>query len=149
MSVERLLILDFDGVIRSGRLNFKLDPVCVAYLNMLLVETQASVVVSSSWRGDTVEPMRALLQSWGVWARVVGVTPDLSRYDGQTGLYIGGTREQEILQWLAKHDASKRFVILDDEDAGFDVLRPWLVLTDHEVGLTARDVEQACRILLE
>jgi hypothetical protein len=145
----KLVMLDFDGVIRSGRLNFKLDPVCVDYLNILLAETQASVVVSSSWRGPTMAPMRTLLQSWGVWARVVGVTPRLDTYDASARLYVGYTREQGILTWLAKHGEPERYCILDDDDAGFDLVKPVLVLTDHELGLTARDVEKACRLLLE
>jgi hypothetical protein len=145
-----VLFLDFDGVIRTGRLNFKLDEVAVAYLNILLSDTSADLVVSSSWRGDTISAMGTLLQSWGVWGRVVGVTPRLdTTYDASTGIYRVYTREQEILAWLAKHGEPDRYVVLDDEDSGFDLLKPLLVHTDAEVGLTAQDVERACRLLLE
>lgn len=146
----RIILLDFDGVLRSGRLNYKLDPDCVSHLNALIAASGAKIVVSSAWRGKHVAPMQRLLTSWGVRGKVIGVTPhiliphDVSAQELEVALQ--DWRGREIQQWLTQKAYTGSFVILDDE-ADMGHLLPQLVLTNTDEGLTARDVGRALAIL--
>jgi hypothetical protein len=73
--MTRLIMLDFDGVLRTGRLNFTLDPVCVAYMHILLAKGSPGIVVSSSWRGLTIGPNADVASNLGHLRPYNGITP--------------------------------------------------------------------------
>lgn len=88
--------------------------------------------------------MNAIFRLWGVRAPIVGMTPDLTRKDGET--YIPVPRGLEIQEWIDAHPGVERFVILDDE-CEMVHLEPLLVKTKFDCGLTEQDVEKAIKIL--
>ena len=145
----RVIFLDIDGVLvtlasaRKKRRPAVADASCVAALNFLVANTGAVLVITSAWRiGTPIEKFQPLFDSWGIKARVFGSTGQ--RQD---------SRGIEIAKWL-KYPAPKflepepveSFVILDD-DADMGMLLPRLVQTNHLVGLTMSDAEQAIKIL--
>lgn len=154
--MDKVIFLDIDGVLnhtefllrmdrlrKSGDLpsptisgEHAIDPACVALINEICARSGADIVVSSSWRlFYGLADLRGVLRHHGLTAgRVIGATPN-----------VGYPRGQEIAAWLHMH-GRRPLVILDDYDDMCE-LTPWLVRTDHEVGLQPEYVEQALVIL--
>lgn len=141
---NRLLFLDFDGVLNHGAFFSEqnargldsfadgqcFDRACVERLNGVLAETGALVVVSSSWRiGRDIGELRRLLREHGFVGEVVGRTP----HDPQWYRARGA----EIRAWLRSLPAAnEHFVAVDDDNDMVDV-RGHLVKTRfHGGGLT-------------
>jgi hypothetical protein len=140
-----LIFLDFDGVLnRTGVTRVgRLEPSLVRTVAALADDTQADVVLSTSWRVVYDKTALAwLLDSMGLPAeRVVGQTPD----------HGFSTRGAEIAAYLNRQNHRGRFVVLDDNDSReFDMgpVRPWLVQTDHYTGVTRVDAVRARQLLL-
>ncbi len=143
----KIIFVDIEGVLinlGSQRLGDQADPACVARLNRLAAETQAALVVSSTWRSQDQGEITGLLQGWGVTAPVAGVTDDLSYLDLTAP--IGIRRGDEIGQWLDEHPEVDDFVILDDDD-DMGSLRPYLVQTETDLGLTDDQATRAALLL--
>jgi len=116
------------------------DPAAVKRLNMLLKETGAKIVISSSWRHAHPHPtgrMQKILDLSGmVGGDVIDETP-----------VMVGPRAFEIASWLASHPGTRKFVILDDGSSAGEGMGKWFVHTDLAVGLTDADVKKAITIL--
>ena len=144
--MKPVVFLDIDGVLCiKGCAPGTFDRSCVHALNWLTDTTRASIVVSSTWRRMKNPTIDDKLREQGVCAKVIGVTPDLSRakvirpmsqYAEAAGgvIFTGATRGQEIKAWLDAH-AQRPFVILDD-DTDMGELGDWLVPSTFEKGLT-------------
>lgn len=133
---ERIIFLDFDGVVVTRRTHFlDLDPVCMIPLRRIVEATSAFIVISSSWRiGRTVAEFNENLRRFGIIDRVIGMTPN-------TDL----TRGREIELWLERNP-TQSFVILDD-DADIEPFMEHLVQTAIQDGLTEANADQAISIL--
>lgn len=145
----KIIFLDIEGVLinyNAPAAGSEADPQCVARLNALTDRTGAALVVSSTWRSQGLEELTELLRGWGVTAPVAGITDDLSFLDLTTP--IGLTRGDEVGQWLDRHPDVEDFIILDDDD-DMGGLKPFLVRTDENVGLTDEQVEVAALALLD
>jgi HAD domain in Swiss Army Knife RNA repair proteins len=157
----RVVFLDIDGVLNSDRFFAEhpwpdgaswwsaaaIDPAAVQRVNALVAQTDAVVVLSSSWRKRaSLDELNELLASRGLARPVIDVTPRL--YRSVDGLRL--TRGDEILAWLAAWSGPmvEAFVALEDEEA-LGAVEPRCVRVDSLVGLTAGDVERASRMLLE
>jgi hypothetical protein len=161
----RVVFLDLDGVLNSDRYfehtpwpegaswwsAAAIDPAAVQLLNALVSQTDARVVLSSSWRRrSSLEELNELLASRGLARPIIDVTPSLHR----TADGVRLTRGDEILAWLAQRageageagEVVEAYVALEDEEALGDV-EMWCVRVDSRVGLTAGDVERAARML--
>jgi hypothetical protein len=115
----------------------RLDPLAVRRLNRLVHQAKATVVVSSMWRMAGLPWVRAELLAAGGTVSIAEQTPVLA----------GQTRGTEIAAWLgASRWPAAAFVILDGDDDMGD-LRPHLVRTDSQVGVTDADVTRALRVL--
>lgn len=108
---EKILFLDFDGVIRLGPEDggglFKFEPRFCAdrlrRLRWLCGHTGARVVVTSDWRHmESRQQMEAHLSPWLV---------DYLHADWSTAVH--GKRWQEVALWLAAHHVD-RYAILED-----------------------------------
>jgi hypothetical protein len=147
----KIIFLDIDGVLnnleslRLPRTKLKSSthsysaahPSCIEALNRIITETQARIVVSSTWRGIGLGVLFEIFHEWGIKAMTVGYTPLWP---------IGSERGDEIAEWLSQHPEVTSFVILDDGD-DMGQLRHRLVQTDFEVGLTNADADRAIAIL--
>lgn len=162
----KIIFLDIDGVLNSrtyGDSEFylistagmsdaeimliahhtHLDPLAIKTLNDLVKRSGAEVVLSSTWRGKyTPEEMTAMLKDRGGDFDIKASTPKLF---GKISPRI--PRGKEIAAYLSKLEVQpESFVILDDHDDMLH-LKPFLVQTTMEHGLTVEDVEKALKIL--
>lgn len=164
----KIIFLDVDGVLRTLRYDRAsnharcerwiteqtrgsrcgypcFDPEAVCNLNLLVSQTHASIVVSSTWREffDDNDWMRCMFRGQRVDGPIVGPTPVLTGINQQRG--------DEIKAWLEPiGDLVKSFVILDDEDHQWpDELRKRWIHTDYELGLGMKHVRRAVEMLNE
>jgi len=150
----KVIFLDIDGVLNSRKsmiakrfagvpLQFVMLPAkChVKQLCYILQKTDAKLVISSTWRKHyTVHLLSEIFYLCGMRDfDIIGFTPEL----------FGKQRGTEIQSWL---NANKNvydienFVILDD-DSDMGKLRPHLIKTSFESGLTHNDANRAIDFL--
>ena len=99
-----VIFLDIDGVLkRLGRdRERRVDRDLLARLQRLVEQTNARVVLASTWRHDP----KGLEDARRLHIPFDDVLPDLRP----------ASRADEIRAWLASHPETERFAILDDED---------------------------------
>lgn len=153
----KIVFLDIDGVLvtlesftkyKTSGNHARAHPDCVSALNLILKATGARIVISSSWRAPRrLGWFRLKFHEWGIHAaksRTIGMTPDLPRYNGL--IWLGKERGDEIQAWLDEHKGVESFVILDD-DSDMKHLKPRLVQSTFEKGLTPQLAEKAIALL--
>ena len=106
----------------------------VLRLREILEKTDATLVLSSSWRAGafahaSVSDKQAYLELRAEFKRLrcplwIDCTPIMS-----------GSREEEIKKWLERHPEVTDFVILDDVFEELISLKDHLVLTNWQTGL--------------
>jgi len=137
-----IVFLDIDGVLnQNGSMDFPpaLDTAKVGNLNLILENTNANIVISSTWRFMfSQEEIENALTTAGFMFldRIIDKTPVLNE----------GTRGSEIAMWMQDKDIQS-FAILDDDDDFLPDQMPFLVKTDFDTGLTREHVEKAIEIL--
>lgn len=105
----------------------------IPFLQRVVSETGAQIVVSSSWRDVlTIDELRDIFSSYGLDAEIIGTTPP------------GHVRRDAIERWLAAHSEISRYVVLDDFD-----LDVWAehVRTDVNEGMSNDDATRAIEVL--
>lgn len=126
-----------------------LAPECVARLEKLVQVTDASVVISSSWRhANPWAKIHKFLRKKGFTGRVIGATP----IDIRRKLSQHVERGDEIEAWLDAWDYGsdkmqpvESFVILDDNSVGGNV-ESRLVRTSPHTGLLDSHVDEAIHL---
>jgi hypothetical protein len=154
--MEKVIFLDFDGVLNSVKWMTKLhesgekftsflsrsfkelDPAAVKLVSDLAVETNSAIIVSSSWR--ILHPLHEIcdiLAANGMNENVLprGTTP-----------HHGNFRGDEVRLWLSQNPHIGVHVIFDD-DGDFHPDQP-LVKTSWEEGLLEAHIDIARGILL-
>jgi hypothetical protein len=155
----KIIFLDIDGVLNSDKsidynakhvdthMNkniykslrdyiFKPDAENVYNLNIITQNTNAKIVISSSWRLHGLDHVRTILKDCGVEGEIISDTPYLR----------GNIRGIEIQKWLDYHTNIDSFVILDDDD-DMGLLYGNLIKTDNILGLKNYDAIKAINIL--
>ncbi len=149
-----IIFLDVDGVINSvnnlireynethkphSGYSYPFDANCLANLKKLVIETNSSLVISSTWRLSQKGRNKLLqeLKKYDLDKLVIGYTP-----------FLDSSRKDEIKDFLSNFESSftTNFIILDDDSDMGDLL-PFLVKTNRQVGLTEENVEQAIKKL--
>jgi hypothetical protein len=182
----KVIFLDIDGVLNSqdwyvyrrdvvemDSVNaqypfYEFDPRAIERLNRIIKETDAKIVVSSSWRsGETVESLQRLFDQVGIVGEVIGVTPHLwckKPYEEFDGYRM--PRGCEIDWWLDNHGDFQRinwseekqiehidkaivknYIILDDDSDMLYGQREHFIKTQHPTGLTDDLADKAIAIL--
>lgn len=167
-----LVFLDVDGILTYSKYRNKetcnIDPDKIKLLKKLCDDTDASVVITSSWRGSNkwtpkcYYVLRNILQEANI--PVLGDTPYIpSRFlEPQTRKYtitldelqnlrleFGTGRAAEVQAYLKEHP-TKSFVILDDEDydwAAYGYHTHWVRPSWFCEALTEQYVKEAYTIL--
>lgn len=152
MKTANIIFLDFDGVITSSESGYKLSKTLIERLGRLLKETDAYIVISSSWRGNDIQS--TIINIINKSNPIVGNTPFpfTDRIIGVTPRCNAWMRGQEIEEWFRTHAKTATFkevgyVILDDEDSFFVHQKEHLVKTFESVGLQDADIEKAKEVL--
>jgi hypothetical protein len=157
--MQRYIFLDFDGVICTQQhrqtllekhqplkddLGPYFDPEAVANLRAIIDATDASIVVTSSWKYKGLSTLQTLWTCRNMPGTLLDVTPIV-----MSGFMFN--RGMEINQWLYTNTQSDpdicRYVILDDALDFLPEQRPYLINTNPDCGLTAQDAAQAIAIL--
>lgn len=158
MTTHKFLFLDIDGVLNGHEFSneaesCQIKPECVKAFNRVIRNTDALVVLSSSWRYLVLNKAMTL-KGFHSMLRTHGVTKDLEifgtlPYDA-TQQADGIARGQAILEWLRNetmHYYGKpvRWAAIDDLNLGICAERT--ILTDGKVGMTETDADQLIEIL--
>jgi hypothetical protein len=142
-----IIFLDIDGVLNSGeyvhsprykkrrQLGFPdcdLDLMAIHHLNKICKETEAHIVVSSTWR-EMDECVPALKRN-GVKAPIIGKTPTLHRAEA--------TRGEEIQSYIQGYEI-ENYLIIDDDSDMLPRQKENFLHIDRKQGLTEQDVTKA------
>lgn len=123
----KVLFLDVDGVLNTHNSMslYSLSKTRVKRLAGIAKETGCSIVVSSTWRRDSVAlfKLKRTLNYHDV--RIHDVTP-----------YLGTIRGKEIAEWLTNNPDVTIYAIVDDDSDMLEEQKPNLFLTTMEDGLT-------------
>lgn len=145
---EKLLFLDFDGVITTYKSGWTFDEEKLKLLDIILQETQCQIVISSSWRSSTLEETLESLHFLPFIDKVVGVTPRLElptkQGDWEFDVPFRGLEVDAYLNSLGK---KVNYVILDDDSDFLWTQREHFVRTNSYGGLTMDNVREAINIL--
>lgn len=147
--MKPIIFLDFDGVFNSVETAIawgnpdKLDPRAVGLVQSLTENTDAEVVISSTWRKlMTLQDIQQHLRAHGgnsLAARVVATTPSVK------GNVVRGI---EIAQWLtAWRPVYTPYVIIDDDSDMLDSQLPHFVQVPNYRGFGLPEYVKACDIL--
>jgi HAD domain in Swiss Army Knife RNA repair proteins len=152
----RVVFLDFDGVLNNADWIHKmhaaghkhasflqkhqddLNPDAVKLVSDFVLEMEARVVISSSWRIlHPIGELRIMLKNrgWDDRNLIIDKTPRTSR----------GFRGDEVNQWLSEHPEVTSHVIFDD-DGDFHDIQP-LVKTTWDSGITPFHIQVAKDLL--
>lgn len=141
----KVIFLDIDGVLNSADTmaeGIHLDPAKVIILREIVDQTNAMIVISSTWRFQySIKEMGDLLYRTGFRGahRVIDSTPKSK--DGHRG--------SEIETWLNDRNDVEKYVIIDDSSDFFDYQKKNFVQTKWETGLNWIFANKAIEILNE
>jgi hypothetical protein len=157
--VTKVLFLDVDGVLNSSRTchvhggpselggkpkgngfphsfdeknMLKFDHTAIGLIRQLCIETDCSIVLSSSWRiGRTAHEVAN-----GLDLPIFDVTPSLA-----------GVRGSEIQHWLDRHPEVETYAIVDDDSDMLESHKDYFVQTDGQEGLSYKNFTTLLNIL--
>jgi hypothetical protein len=157
--MRKIIFLDIDGVLsprwwnsdkQSDNYGCLFDAKAVANLAKIVEETDAEIVISSSWKDMGLVELQNMWRDRDLPGKIVDITPDymsdelLLKEDSSNMDYLY-ERGSEIQGWLLLHgDDVGRYVIIDD------ILPEQLshfVQTDPEFGITIDDVKKIVHLL--
>ena len=168
--MRRYVFIDFDGVLNTERHHSELvssgqkcsdqygplfDPVAVGNLKRIVDETEAEVVIISSWKLEGVERMMELWKARKMPGFLAGCTPDyisgmdllnVNLEDPAAFANLAG-KGNEVKQWLKEKADGYRYAILDDVPDFLPEQVENYIQTSPVVGITAGDAEKAIEIL--
>ena len=148
MKYEKVLFLDIDGVLNSGRTAYAFgkyphgcdpeqrgyfDHVAIQLIKNLIAETGTNIVLSSSWR--KIHDLDDI--SWLLGFPVVDKTP--------TSDY--GHRGNEIHAWMIAHGTPTKWAIVDDDKDMRDDQLQNFVRTTYKNGLSLDNYKALLRLL--
>lgn len=172
MSKEKILFLDFDGVLNPtinmialhkmweqskgeikskdefGDLFFSQN---IDALYKILSETNCKIVISSAWRYIGFQRLREMWVSRNLpfIHRLIGFTTteqEVLLHDN-IEFFDSICRGNEIDLWIRKNNFQGNYCIIDDTDDMLDSQKDNFVLIDSRFGLTNENAEQIIKIL--
>ena len=150
----KVIFLDFDGVITiPPKWNLNADK--IKLIKKLVEETNAKIVISSSWRHSNLEdtiksiigytkkcPKTKMLY-WLV-DNLYDVTPWISAKK-----FKDSSRGGQIQTWLDNHSKEvENYVIIDDDGDMLDSQLFHFIQTDYQTGFTEHEYELSYRVLM-
>lgn len=154
MDARKIIFLDFDGVMNTGKYDLYLnqhnlpekdefgvvfDSDCINALKHIIEETKAEIVISSSWKDYlNIEEIKQMWAQRNLPGVPIDVTPSISIHHGD-----------EIDAWLNRRPVTCHYVIIDDQsyEEFHNYQYPHLVTTNNFNGLTMSLAQKAINIL--
>ncbi len=160
----KVIFLDIDGVLNvyshdHDEFGSQFHSHFVDNLKRIIDETEAKIVISSTWRYAGLERMKEMWEKRGLPGDVIDVTPDCTYLfnEGLLELTTRIERGYEIEYWLDENPGVQKYVILDDNDDFLPYQRGNFVRTSNNInhpdcvdigyGLTNECTNKAIRIL--
>jgi len=152
----KIIFLDIDGVLNSSRYfqertskDMDIDVTRLPLLKRLIDETEASIVLSSSWRIGWADQYSERMEF------CKKLTDIFDQYDihimSTTIRSQTGERADEVKEWLDSHNDVESFILLDDdhfkwEKYGYE--KYWVKTSWYGgLGITEEDVDKGIKIL--
>jgi hypothetical protein len=139
-----------NGLIKSqdefGHLFFQQN---IDALNHILENTNAKIVVSSTWRMSgkkVIEDMFFERNMNLAYSEFFDITPDHAQPQ-PSGLWLADERGAEIQAWLDAHPEVTNYVIIDDQSDMLPSQMNNFVKVNQWHGLTMQDANNAIKIL--
>lgn len=155
--MNKVVFLDFDGVITTLKSNWTIDNSKVDLVKQICDVTGAKIVISSSWRRYTLEQtIEAITNQESVYGHnpfpypeyIIDITSRMYGFKyGNEEKYYGLCRGVEIDRWLWEHEDVANYVILDDDSDMLLSQKKHFIKTHSLHGISKRDVEKAIKIL--
>ena len=170
------MFIDFDGVLNTERYHSELvssgqkcsdqygplfDPVAVGNLKRIVDETEAEIVIISSWKLEGVDRMVSLWKARKMPGVLAGCTPDcisgmdllnVNLEDSATFANLAG-KGNEVKQWLRENAPKKadgyRYVILDDVPDFLPEQMENYIQVDSRIGITEDNVVKSVEKLIQ
>lgn len=163
--MKKIIFLDIDGVLNvigmhcgpRDEFGSQFHPHLVENLKMIIEQTGAEIVISSSWRMSGLGEMQRMWEMRDLPGKVIEVTPGVHEVvDAQYERYYDKVcRGHEIQMWL-DHTPGVHYVIIDDDNDMLDIQKPYFVRTANNwnhtghvegYGLTLECAQRAVAIL--
>lgn len=164
--MDKYIFLDIDGVLATPESIedgiWGLVPRCQSLFNTIITETNASIVISSSWRKHTTYDTILYMKEKGFihYDKIIGSTIRAYHYI-EKGIHLSIPRGVEIKQWVDTNIHSingknwnrkilkkdYNYIILDDDSDMLLEQKDNFVQCDSIKGLTSDLVIQAINIL--
>lgn len=166
--MRKIIFLDIDGVLATPeyvvRGMWGLNPSKQELLGKILQATDAEIVLSSSWRKNSLQETKEHMEKKGFLFvdKIVGVTIRAYQYlERGTGIHLSIPRGVEIKQWIDTNIHSQKgknykkkkigktwnYIILDDDVDMLLEQKSNFIQTHWKSGLSEQDVEKAISIL--
>ncbi len=168
--MKKIVFLDFDGVLNTEHYQNLLiyqgkawkdkhgaffDPEAVAWLNKIVEQTGAEIVIESSWKYLGLEAMQQMWRDRNMPGKVIDVTPSsasdnwlLTANSDEISHEQFQWKGVEIASWIADNMNEKApYVILDDEYIILDSQQTHFILTNPYEGITSEIAGRAIKIL--
>jgi hypothetical protein len=115
----KIIFLDVDGVLNTPKLIKKfgfdfIDQSLVALIAKIVKETDAMIVLSSTWRIQEKDKNLVVQSLAQHRLEIHDCTPVLERSANWDGRWV--KRSEEIMAWLANNPNVQKFAIIDDFD---------------------------------
>lgn len=149
----KVIFLDFDGVLIG---NGYTSIAKMKLLKQLVDQTEAKIVISSSWRkhtlSDKITSLELAVKSgiipFSLKEYIVGITPRMYAFKhGERETHFRIARGNVIQQYINEHDNIAEYVILDDSTDMLLNQKDNFVHIDSNIGLSEIDVIRATSIL--
>ena len=146
----KAIFLDFDGVITMPP-KWTLNLNKIKLIKKIVDETDAKIIISSSWRANTIENTieknfntRIPHDDIIIWfiKNLYDVTPYVCDIN-----YVGQGRGGEIQTYLLNHPEVENYVIIDDDSDMLNTQLYHFIQTNFEDGITETEVNRAIKIL--
>lgn len=147
----KVLFLDIDGVLNTDRqhwhcqmngitpvdeFGYEFVPKAVNNLTTILEETDAEIVISSSWKFLGLQTLQKMWKDRNLPSTILDITPD------------GKSKGSEIDEWLMECESQvNRYAIIDDENDMLTKQQKHFVQTNSQFGITCKDAERVITIL--
>jgi len=174
---NKIIFLDIDGVLNvekficafvefckdseisyqemyRDKFGHKFCPVSVRFLEYIIEQTGAKIVISSTWRMNGLDEMKKMWKERQLPGEVIDVTPILHRLPIYKKIEHLSWEEKyergrEIHAWLEAHPEVTDYVIIDDDNDMLKTQQSHFVKTDPQTGLDRALAEKAMYILLQ
>jgi len=115
------------------------DERCVRWLRLIIKETDAKIVISSTWRMSGLKVMKEMWEERNLPGEVIDITPDAINA-------MDDSRGREIQMWLDKNAVDSFCIIDDDSDMLPEQMKCFVKLNSF-IGLHRESANEVVSIL--